>query len=309
MPVEAKPLFRPDVLRPHLMAFQLPAHVPGCRPKLKHWADLISSGRADSFKEREILPDFLTDFFCGLLAYTRPADGGERYTISRERLVEVNGKFADAVLGDFGDGKAQFVVALEGKGPKDPLDRPFAGRRVSAVDQGYHYAINLPCDWIIVTSIRQTRRYFKGADQYTYERFDTEKLATDDNLLKKFIFLLAAERVVPLVGRCHLYGLQAASDKAGHELTKQFYIQYANMRQDAFTRLRNRTRIRRPTMFYVQPRSYWTVFSSAPFVRSVVFCLPTPSPRHTNTVIHIALVPSGTTFKDCSTRSTTGMPL
>lgn len=28
MPVEAKPLFRPDVLRPHLTAFQLPAHVP-----------------------------------------------------------------------------------------------------------------------------------------------------------------------------------------------------------------------------------------------------------------------------------------
>jgi len=240
VPVEAKPLFRPDVLRPYLMAFQLPAHVPGFRPTLAHWAELIASGRADSFKEQEILPDFLTDFFCTLLGYTRPADGGERYTISRERLVEVNGKFADAVLGDFRDSKAQFVVALEGKGPKDPLDRPHAGRRVSAVDQGYHYAINLPCDWIIVTSIRQTRLYFKGADQYTYERFDTEKLASDDNLLKKFIFLLAAERVVPLVGRCHLYGLQAASDKAGNELTKQFYLQYAKMREDAFARLRNK---------------------------------------------------------------------
>ena len=170
----------------------------------------------------------MTDFFCGLLGYSRPADGGERYTISRERHVEVNGKFADAVLGDFRDGKSQFVAALEGKGPKDPLDRPFAGRRVSAVDQGYHYAISLPCDWILVTSIRQTRLYFKGADQYTYECFDTEKLAADENLLKKFVFLLAAERVVPLVGRCHLYALQTASEKAGRELTKQFYIQYAN---------------------------------------------------------------------------------
>ena len=154
--------------------------------------------------------------------------------------MEVNGKFADAVLGHFHDGKAQFVVALEGKGPKDPLDRPYAGRRVSAVNQGYHYAINLPWDWIVVTSIRQTRLYFKGADQYTYERFDTEKLASDDNLLKKFLFLRAAERVAPLVGRCHLYALQAASDKAGNELTKQFYLQYANMREDAFARLRSK---------------------------------------------------------------------
>src|SRR5690242_6268964 len=63
---------------------------------------------------------------------------------------------------------------------------------MSAVDQGYRYAINLPCDWIIVTSMRQTRLYHKGSDQYTYERFDTEALAAD---LKKFIFLLSAERV------------------------------------------------------------------------------------------------------------------
>ena len=56
------------------MAFQLPAQLPGCRTMLAHWADLISSGCADGFKEQEILPDFLTDFFCGLLGYIRPAD-------------------------------------------------------------------------------------------------------------------------------------------------------------------------------------------------------------------------------------------
>ena len=55
---------------------------------------------------------------------------------------------------------------------------------MSAVDQGYRYAINLPCDWIIVTSIRQTRLYYKGADQYTYERFETEALAGDEALLE-----------------------------------------------------------------------------------------------------------------------------
>ena len=52
------------------------------------------------------------------------------------------------MLGDF-NGERKVVVALEGKGSRDPLDRPFAGRRMSAVDQGYRYAINLTCDWII----------------------------------------------------------------------------------------------------------------------------------------------------------------
>ena len=157
MPLDAKPLFRPDVLRAHLGAFTtLRDRIEAAAPKLAHWAELLSTRRADSFKEQEILPDFLTDFFCGVLGYTRPADGQPRYTISREKHVEVDGKFADAVLGDF-NGQQRYLVALEGKGPRDPLDRPFAGRRMSAVDQAYRYAINLPCDWIVVTSVRETR--------------------------------------------------------------------------------------------------------------------------------------------------------
>jgi hypothetical protein len=66
------------------------------------------------------------------------------YTLSQERQVEVDGEFADAVLGRFQKNKQQFIAALEGKGARDPLDRPFAGRRMSAVDQAYRYAINLP---------------------------------------------------------------------------------------------------------------------------------------------------------------------
>jgi hypothetical protein len=52
---------------------------------------------------------------------------------------------------------------LVSPGTRDPLDRPFVGRRMSAVDQAYRYAINLPCDWIIVTSMCETRLYYKTA--------------------------------------------------------------------------------------------------------------------------------------------------
>ncbi len=203
--------------------------------KLSHWASLISTGRLDGFGEQEILPDFLADFFVSLLGYTRPA-GHERYTLGYERHVEVDGKYADAVLGDF-NGQQRYTVAVEGKGPRDPLDRPYAGRRMSAVDQGYRYAINLPCDWILVTSIRQTRLYHKGSNQQTYERFDTEQLADDEAALRRFLFLLGAERVVPESGQCHFYSLFAESEKVGRELTKDFYVNYANMRQDAFEKL------------------------------------------------------------------------
>lgn len=237
MPAEAKPLFRPDVIRPLVAAFSMPAENEAARQKLSQWAGLISSGRIDAFKEREILPDFLSDLFCGVLGYSGPATETTRFTFSREKYVEVEGEFADAVLGRFAAQRNEFVVALEGKGPKDPIDRPHAGRRLSAVEQAYRYAINLPCDWIIVTNIRQIRLYHKGSDQQTYELFETERLAKDETQLKRFIYLAGAERVVPDAGRCHFYDLLAESNRAGREITKAFYIQYADIRQDAFERL------------------------------------------------------------------------
>lgn len=197
MAVESKPLFHPEVMRQQVRSFPLPERVAAWQPKLQHWASLISSGRADEFKETALLPDYLTDIFCGLLGYTGPAGPADTFTFSRERHVEVEGEFADAVLGRFQKDKEQFIVVLEGKGTRNPLDRPFAGRRMSAVDQAYRYAINLPCDWIIVTSMRETRLYYKGAQQNAYERFDTVRLAADEALLKRFVFLLGAERVVP----------------------------------------------------------------------------------------------------------------
>jgi hypothetical protein len=182
--------------------------------KLKQWAETIRSGRVDSFNEREILPDFLSDLFIALLGYQSPPGANGNYTFSRERHVEVDGQFADAAIGRFGGANVSFTIVVEGKGPRDPLERPHAGRRMSAVDQGYKYAVNLPCDWIVITNIRQTRLYYKGANQQTYERFDTERLADDPAQLAKFVFLLGAERVLPAGGaRCHLFDLLAASER------------------------------------------------------------------------------------------------
>jgi hypothetical protein len=35
---------------------------------------------------------------------------------------------------------------IEGKGPRDPLDRPFGSRKRSAVEQALQYAVNLQID-------------------------------------------------------------------------------------------------------------------------------------------------------------------
>jgi hypothetical protein len=50
LPVEAKPLFRPDVLRPRLAAFTLPPQISALRAKLQQWSDLFTSRQGDSLK-------------------------------------------------------------------------------------------------------------------------------------------------------------------------------------------------------------------------------------------------------------------
>lgn len=239
MAVETKPLFNPELVRKAAHAFTLPDSTEAARPRLQHWADFLASERANHFKETALLPEFLQDIFGGLLGYTSPAGPGDSFTLLRETHVEVDGQFADAALGRFTASSQKFIVAVEGKGPRDPLDRPFAGRRMSAVDQAYRYAINLPCDWILVTSMREIRLYHKGSNQQTYERFETVRLASDLALLKRFVFLLGAERVVPESGPCHLDTLLRSSENAGRELTDQFYSLYAGIRQQVFTQLRH----------------------------------------------------------------------
>ena len=85
--------------------------------------------------------------------------------------------------------------------------------------------------------MRETRLYYKGAQQNAYERFETVRLATDEALLKRFVFLLGAERMVPTHRDCHLYELLRASETVGRELTNQFYALYADIRQRVLTRL------------------------------------------------------------------------
>jgi hypothetical protein len=104
VPVEAKPLFRRDVLRPHLTGFPLPGDSAATRETFARWAGLLWSPQAETLNEQELLPDFLTDVFCQILGYTRAVDNKDRYTFSREKCVEVDGKFADAVLGELNPG-------------------------------------------------------------------------------------------------------------------------------------------------------------------------------------------------------------
>ena len=159
MPAIDKPLFRPEAVRPHLVTFAPPPDAVAARPKLAAWADKLRSGTLDAVKETELLPGYFRVFEAVLGYVGRPADS---YTLRREALVKVDGKFADAGLGRFAADAAGFVAVLEGKGPRDPLDRPFAGRKRSAVEHSLNYAVQLKIDWYLVTNLKEIRLFHKG---------------------------------------------------------------------------------------------------------------------------------------------------
>lgn len=204
MSPDPKPLFRPEALRPHLASFALPPHAETSRRKLADWAKLLALKGGRKMKETELRDEFLYDVFRDLLGYTTAAQNPVDHTFRKEQFVAVDGTYADAGFGRFGGAVWSTVAVLEGKGPDDPLDRPFKSRKKSAFEQALLYAYNQRCNWFLVTNLRETRLYAKSGDQLTYERFLVERLAADPAEFARFVFLLGAERVVPASGACHL---------------------------------------------------------------------------------------------------------
>ena len=300
MPVDTRLLFRPDIVRSRMRGFELSEAARAGKTRLLLWAQWLDTPDAQTQTEESILAEFLNDIFGRLLGYRGPVTNETGHTMSREQFLEVDGSFADAVLGTYGAGRAKHLVAIEGKGPRDPLDRPFAGRRLSAVEQAYRYAINLPCDWILVTNLRELRLYHKGSDQRTLERFDTKAMAFDERQLRRFVFLLGAERVVAADGSCHLDELRSLSFRADVELTRAFYGEYAQLRRELLRAL-TAANIQLDGPRPWAPRSGSSIaYCLSPFARIGGCCLRTRSSGLGSTVIRTTRGQSGTTSEDCS---------
>ena len=235
MSVDHRPLFRPDALARRLKDFEPGPLARAARPKLAKWADLFATDAGLKQKETGLLGDFVRDVFGDLLGYAPPP--AHPYSLRTQATVKVDNKFADAALGRFGGPEERFAIVVEGKGPRDPLDRPFAGRHRSAVEQSLQYAVQLRIDWYVATNMREIRLFHKAHDTRTFERFDIARLATDDGEFSRFVYLMAAERVLGAGGN-HLDALLGESAALGRALTNEFYADYRDLRRAMFADLR-----------------------------------------------------------------------
>lgn len=104
-------------------------------------------------------------------------------------------------------------TAVKIASPRFPIVRPLPKLALGAERISSGYADKLKESELLPDFL--TDIYHKSSDQQTYERFETVRLVTDAKLLKRFVFLSGAARVVPDSGPFHFHELLRGSETVG----------------------------------------------------------------------------------------------
>ncbi|MFM6618855.1 MAG: Eco57I restriction-modification methylase domain-containing protein [Dolichospermum sp.] len=236
----SKALFQKKSLKNALVKFKFPSDLEQRHQIMIKWVEALNSGTLNQVKEISLHGDFLKDIFQNVLGYSSIITGGGKvWEIHAEQTIADGGGSADAAVGFFtatenNKGKVKLqgkvVAPIELKGTKDDLDRPAAGRKESAVDQGWRYANYTPdCHWIIVSNYRELRLYHTNKTPAYYEQFLLTNLA-DFEEFKRFYLLLCRENFLPIKDISTIDRLLVTSEEAQEDITKQLYEEYKQVR-------------------------------------------------------------------------------
>lgn len=236
----SKALFQKKSLKNALVKFKFPSDLEQRHQIIIKWVEALNSGTLNQVKEISLHGDFLKDIFQNVLGYSSIITGGGKvWEIHAEQTIADGGGSADAAVGFFtatenNKGKVKLqgkvVAPIELKGTKDDLDRPAAGRKESAVDQGWRYANYTPdCHWIIVSNYRELRLYHTNKTPAYYEQFLLTNLA-DFEEFKRFYLLLCRENFLPIKDISTIDRLLVTSEEAQEDITKQLYEEYKQVR-------------------------------------------------------------------------------
>lgn len=237
-------LFHRKTLNQALRNFVFPADLASRHQVIAQWITTLQQGTLDEIKEVSLHGQFLNDIFQQVLDYRSVIQGGGRvWEIHAEQTVSDGGGAADGALGLFtaaenkqGKVKLQgrIIAPIELKGARNDLDRPAAGRKESAVDQGWRYAnYTAECKWVIVSNYREVRLYQTSKTPAYYEQFLLTDLA-DLELFKRFYFLLCRQNFLPsadtLQASSRIDLLLQESNEVQEEVTNQLYQEYKQVR-------------------------------------------------------------------------------
>ena len=239
MPVEAKPIFRPDVIRLPILGFSLPESVLQRRPKLEKWAEIIASGSVDAHKEAgdpRRLPQRRLLRAAGLHpggrqpqalhVLAREARPGQRQ-VRRRRARRVRPRRRSGTSRPSrAKGRRTRSTGRSPAGRSRRSTRRSTTPSTSAATGSWSRTSARPAS---ITRGR-TSRPTSGSTPRPWPPTSGSSRSSSS--------CSTPSRMVPLHGPCHLDALLQDSEKVGRELTKEVYADYAFIRESTLSRLR-----------------------------------------------------------------------
>ncbi len=207
------------------------------RALLEKWKNIIVDGAINTLNETQLREVFVIDIFSNILRYSTIVNSPGEYNIITEEKTKVDGTKADVVLGYFTNKTKDYRVAIELKGPESNLDSKQLRKNDNRtpVEQGFSYLpkYGKKCTWLIVTNYKEIRLY-NSSDATEYESFLLKDICDDDDLFKKFLYLLSAKSLINKDSKSRVERLWEENIKEQDRIEKSFYELYKKTRLNLF---------------------------------------------------------------------------
>lgn len=225
-------LFKDKVIREKLQCFEIP-DMQAKLATVQKWHSAYISKELHKKTETQCEQSFNQDFFVEILGFR--AFPNEIYTIDPKAKTDATGQKPDALLGYFTGNEKVVTAVAEIKDVNTALDR--SQRRegnLSPVQQAFKYKPQYKsCAFVIATNFFEIRLH--KDNQLDYEQFTLASLLDpkDDYFqFRKFYFLLCERNFVSRTGKSVTEGLLSEINSEQDKITKSFYKEYKELRQE-----------------------------------------------------------------------------
>lgn len=204
---------------------------------LKKWHYSLTKSNLNKTKEVSIQGDFLHQIFTLVLGF-KGRIGESIWNLQVEKTTEVDATVADGSLGFYSDSISDTRVVIELKDARTDLDRKQKRENnQSPVEQAFSYQYkHRNCNWVIVSNFKEIRLY-NAKTMTEYEQFFMEDLATDEEVFKKFFFLLNRQNLIDHVEFSNTDKLYIRNEAEEEVISQKFYDDYKDVRRRLYQHL------------------------------------------------------------------------
>lgn len=204
---------------------------------VKKWQYSLTQSNLNKTKEVSVQGDFLHQIFTLVLGY-KGRIGESLWNLQAEKTTEVDATVADGSLGFYSDSINDTRVVIELKDARTDLDRKQKRENnQSPVEQGFSYQYkHRNCNWVVVSNFKEIRLY-NAKTMTEYEQFFMEDLSNDEELFKKFFFLLNRQNLIDNVDTSNTDKLYIRNEAEQEIISEKFYDDYKDVRRHLYQHL------------------------------------------------------------------------